>query len=140
LFTGYTLVCATNHGLYARISRNASSTLSYIHEKGGDSVHAEWNLVVDELDKTAKEGGFYSYVAGTAAVVLSHPKYLQAVADCTDRGMRIHNYRTTLPMKKGLSSSAAVCVLVATAFNTLFSLGFTQEELMEIAFQVPFFS
>ena len=32
-------------------------------------------------------------------------------------GININNYRTTLPVKKGLSSSAAICVLVARAFN-----------------------
>lgn len=39
-------------------------------------------------------------------------------------------------MKKGLSSSAAVCVLVAMAFDKVYQLNFTQAELMEIAFQV----
>jgi galactokinase len=32
-------------------------------------------------------------------------------------GIDIWNDRTTLPMKKGLSSSAAICVLVARAFD-----------------------
>jgi galactokinase len=51
----------------------------------------------------AKAGGFWAHVAGTAyKMVVEH-----AVA-----GLRIDNYRTTLPFKKGLSSSAAVCVAV----------------------------
>lgn len=32
-------------------------------------------------------------------------------------GIVIDNYRSTLPMSKGLSSSAAACVMVARAFN-----------------------
>eukprot|EP00955_Chlamydomonas_euryale_P076524 362705-Chlamydomonas_euryale.AAC.6 len=56
----------------------------------------------------ARRGGFWSYVAGTAyRIVLSHDV----------SGIHVDNYRTTLPMAKGLSSSAAVCVLVARAFN-----------------------
>lgn len=72
-------------------------------------------------------------------MVLQHEKYLKRLADhvlLIGKGLEICNYRTTLPMKKGLSSSAAVCVLVASAFDKVFGLGFTQEELMEIAFQV----
>ena len=39
--------------------------------------------------------------------------------------MEIENYKTTLPIKKGLSSSAAFCVLVARAFNKLYNLNLT---------------
>ena len=35
-------------------------------------------------------------------------------------GLVLNNYKTTLPIKKGLSSSAAVCVLTARAFNRLY--------------------
>lgn len=55
--------------------------------------------------REAKAGGFWAHVAGTAyKMVVEH-----AVA-----GLRIDNYRTTLPFKKGLSSSAAVCVAVSS--------------------------
>lgn len=55
------------------------------------------------MRREAKAGGFWAHVAGTAyKMVVEH-----AVA-----GLRIDNYRTTLPFKKGLSSSAAVCVAV----------------------------
>ncbi len=36
------------------------------------------------------------------------------------------NYKTTLPMRKGLSSSAAVCVLIVKCFNETYGLGMTQ--------------
>jgi hypothetical protein len=42
-------------------------------------------------------------------------------------GLVIDNYRTTLPLKKGLSSSAAICVLVARAFNRVYDLKMTRE-------------
>jgi len=41
----------------------------------------------------------------------------------------------TLPMKKGLSSSAAICVLVARAFNRLYSLNLNTCGEMDVAFK-----
>lgn len=65
------------------------------------------------------------YVAGTAyQVALSHKV----------GGLHIDNYKTTLPLKKGLSSSAAVCVLVARAFNLAYDLKLTMRGEMELAY------
>ena len=150
---GYTLVCATNHGLYAKVTSRTDNTLRFIHTANeGSFSGGVWKLEVDELTLAAKTGGFFSYVAGTAAYIIQHPKYISRTTEPnattntsttsnsnqspSPKGLLIHNYKTTLPMKKGLSSSAAVCVLVARAFNAIYDLQLTQEELMEIAFQV----
>jgi hypothetical protein len=53
-------------------------------------------------------------------------------------GIYINNYRTTLPMGKGLSSSAAVCVLVTKCFNEAYGLELTLKEIMETAYKVRF--
>ena len=53
--------------------------------------------------REARQGGFWSYVAGTA---------YHMVVEHHVGGLCIDNYRTTLPMKKGLSSSAAICNVV----------------------------
>lgn len=82
----------------------------------------------------AKEGGYLSYIFGTVAVLLDHPAFLAKVAGSIP-GMFLENYLTTLPMKKGLSSSAAICVLTAKAFNVHYSLGLDQSQIMEIAYQ-----
>ena len=52
----------------------------------------------------AQRGGFWSYVAGTAAKIMTEHEV---------RGLAIDNHTTTLPLRKGLSSSAAICVLVS---------------------------
>ena len=135
---GYTLVCATNHGLHARVSTQRNHKLTYRHKKNDEENVQEWDLHYDVLGMAAKAGGFYSYVAGTAAVILNHTKFLNRKSPHATNGLNIYNYKTTLPMKKGLSSSAAVCVLVATAFNLIFDLGLDQAEIMEIAYQVRF--
>jgi galactokinase len=50
------------------------------------------------------------------------------------RGLTINNYKTDLPVKKGLSSSAAICVLVARAFNRVYDLKLTVRGEMELAY------
>jgi UTP-glucose-1-phosphate uridylyltransferase/mevalonate kinase len=77
------------------------------------------------LLEEAQKGGFWSYVAGVAYQVLTHYHV---------RGLVIDNYKTDLPMKKGLSSSAAICVLAARAFNRTYDLKMTVRGEMELAY------
>ena len=79
----------------------------------------------EALLETAQSGGFYSYAAGVAYQVLTHYRV---------RGIEIDNQLTDLPVKKGLSSSAAVCVLVARAFNRIYDLKLTIRGEMELAY------
>ena len=66
-----------------------------------------------ELKRVAKSGSFSAIVAGVASYMLEWYKV---------GGVRIRITKMTLPMKSGLSSSAAICVLVARAFNLLYNL------------------
>src|SRR5512136_1502326 len=50
------------------------------------------------------------------------------------RGLVIDNYKTDLPIKKGLSSSAAISVLAARAFNRVYDLKMTTRGEMELAY------
>ena len=54
---------------------------------------------------------------------------------CFLQGVEIDNYRTTLPLRKGLSSSAAFCVLMARAFNVLYDLQYSVRGEMELAYR-----
>ncbi|MFP4105033.1 MAG: mevalonate kinase [Phycisphaerae bacterium] len=40
-----------------------------------------------------------------------------------------------LPLRKGVSSSAAICILVARAFNETYRMGLSTRELMELAYE-----
>ena len=51
------------------------------------------------------------------------------------KGLRIHCHGMDLPLKKGLSSSAAICVLTARAFNRFYDLKMTTRGEMEYAYQ-----
>jgi UTP-glucose-1-phosphate uridylyltransferase/mevalonate kinase len=77
------------------------------------------------LLEEAQNGGFWSYIAGVAYQVLTNYHV---------RGLVLHNFKTDLPIKKGLSSSAAICVLAARAFNRAYDLKLTVRGEMELAY------
>ena len=129
---GKTVVCATVEGLFARCTPGSESSnmLSFRHKQ----LNGEWGdldvlLDVSELDVLAKLGGFFAYIAGTASVVLTKHESTIRERSC---GIHIENYRTTLPMCKGLSSSAAACVMVVKCFAAVFCLKLSLEEIMEV--------
>ena len=130
-------MCATNEGLYAHLSDYKENSLKYDHIGDDGSIETfDLTFNSDSLESLAKTGGFFSYVYGTVFVILQNERFRSISGNNKDvKGLYINNYRTTLPMQKGLSSSAAICVLVASSFNVWYSLGFSEAEIMELAYQ-----
>ena len=122
---GYTLITGTNQGLHADVQPHPAKIV--FHSTANDGVRTTFEAPMEAaaLLREAQKGGFFSYVAGVAYQVLTHYRV---------RGLEIDNTLTDLPMKKGLSSSAAVCVLVARAFNRLYDLKMTVRGEMEFAY------
>ncbi len=123
---GYTLITGTNQGIHAEVKPHPTklilhSTLSDGSRKDPFEVPMNKEALLEEASK----GGFFSYAAGVAYQVLTHYRV---------RGLEIDNTLTDLPIKKGLSSSAAICVLVARAFNRLYDLKMTVRGEMEFAY------
>lgn len=123
---GYTILAQTNQGNYATVKRTNESKFQFISQPFKKSL--EVKLDEEELLKIAEDGGLFSYVAGVASEIISSYK------QCNQHGIIINNYKTDLPIKSGLSSSASVCVLTAKAFNEIYNLGFTNKRIMEIAY------
>lgn len=124
---GYAIICGTNQGIYAEVEPHPHSlVLSSVTPDGEIIGPIEIPMEPQSLLKVAGEGGFWSYAAGVAYQVLVHYHV---------RGLVIHNYKTDLPIKKGLSSSAAICVLTARAFNRIYDLKLTVRGEMELAYQ-----
>lgn len=126
LARGYALIAGTNHGVYADVKPHPTklivkSTLDNGTKQGPFEVEMER----DALLKMAESGGFFSYAAGVAYQVMTHYRV---------RGLEIDNYKTDLPVKKGLSSSAAISVLVARAFNRIYDLKMTVRGEMEYGY------
>ena len=123
---GCTIIAGTNQGTYARVEPHPSklvmsSTLADGRVMGPHEVPMDRDALLEQ----AEAGGFFSYAAGVAYQLLLHYRI---------RGAVIDNYRMDLPLKKGLSSSAAICVLTARAFNRLYNLKMTVRGEMEYAY------
>jgi len=124
---GYTLICGTNQGIYAQVETHPTSLiLSSTTMDGVTHGPHEIPMETKSLLEEAQSGGFWSYIAGVA---------YQALTNHHVRGLVIDNYKTDLPIKKGLSSSAAICVLTSRAFNRLYDLKLTVRGEMELAYQ-----
>jgi UTP-glucose-1-phosphate uridylyltransferase/mevalonate kinase len=124
---GYTLLTGTDQGIYADVEPHPrsliiSATTPKGERHGPYAIPMEQKALLDE----AQKGGFWSYIAGVAYQVLTHYHV---------RGLVIDNYKTDLPMKKGLSSSAAISVLTARAFNRAYDLKMNIRGEMELAYQ-----
>src|SRR5512138_3996561 len=124
---GYTLITGTDQGIYAEVEPHPTSLVLTSTAPDGERVGPyEIPMELHALHEEAQRGGFWSYIAGVAYQVLTHYHV---------RGLVIDNYRTDLPMRKGLSSSAAICVLTARAFNRVYDLKMTIRGEMEVAYQ-----
>jgi len=127
LVAGAVIISGTNQGMYARCRKHENELL--VRSTLPDGTQAKpWRcpMNVARLQEEAAAGTFYSYAAGVAAYMLE----FYGVG-----GLEIDNYKTTLPVKKGLSSSAAFCVLVARAFNQAYGLALTTRAEIEAAYQ-----
>jgi len=124
---GYSLITGTDQGIYAEVSPHPTSLVLTSTTPDGEQ-HGPYEIPMEpkRLMEEAQKGGFWSYIAGVAYQALTHYHV---------RGLVIHNYKTDLPVKKGLSSSAAICVLAARAFNRVYDLKLTVRGEMEMAYQ-----
>ena len=99
---GHTLIIGTNQGIYAEVEEHPTSLILTSTTPEGEKLGpTEIPMQPDNLLQVAQEGGYWSYIAGVAYQVLTNYHV---------RGLVIDNYKTDLPIKKGLSSSAAICV------------------------------
>ncbi|HUV26312.1 MAG: sugar phosphate nucleotidyltransferase [Anaerolineales bacterium] len=123
---GYTLITGTDQGIYAEVEPHPTSLILTSTSPEGEKVGPyEIPMEPNTLLEEAQKGGFWSYIAGVA---------YQVQTNYHVRGLVINNYKTDLPVKKGLSSSAAICVLAARAFNHIYDLKLTIRGEMELAY------
>ena len=119
---GYALVTGIEEGIYA----NAKPCKKLIiRNKEDESKYFECDMDLEELQKVAEEGGYWSYIAGVAAVIKEQYNV---------EGIEVEIEKVDIPEKKGLSSSAAICVLIAKAFNQIYNLHLNTIGEMNIAY------
>jgi len=120
IIPGETIAAGINKGIYAVVKK--SETFNFCYNKEAIQIKMENR----SLEKIAKSSNFYSYVASVALYM--NKNYNVSGIDIKIRYM-------TLPIKKGLSSSAAVSVLTAKAFNIIYNLNLQYDEIMKIAYE-----
>lgn len=123
---GASIVTGIEQGIYAKVEK---SSVFEMYSEAPEITDVWQNFACrmneQELKSVAKSGSFFSYCAGVASYMLEWYKV---------GGVKITLKSMTLPMKSGLSSSAAICVLVARAFNKLYRLNLNTMGEMNIAY------
>jgi UTP-glucose-1-phosphate uridylyltransferase/mevalonate kinase len=124
---GAAIVTGIEQGIYAKAEKCERFVMhNESEELAGTWVDFDCPMQNQELRSIAESDSYFSYIAGVASYIKDHYSV---------GGIRITLNKMTLSMKKGLSSSAAICVLVAKAFNRLYQLNLNTRGEMDIAFK-----
>jgi len=132
LHAGFCIVVGTDQGMVATIRQHEQFIVEtpLLNDSGRFSGRTRRMSCVWEpgtLISTAKDQTeFFRYCAGVAYEIQTRFNIPSSV--------EIHIDQMDLPLKKGVSSSAAVCILVAKAFDAAFDLRLFPHELMELAY------
>ena len=111
---GAAIVTGIEQGIYANVRKSDQFVMRNTSEELKDIwTDFQADMKTENLREIAAKDGYFSYVAGVASYINEH--YFVG-------GLEITITKMTLPVKSGLSSSAAICVLVARAFNHLYGL------------------
>lgn len=129
---GYCIVVGTDQCIRAEVTASSNFRVEALipDDKGRPSGRARqmscpWD---DEilLDAAKDQNEFFRYCAGVACEMKRRKR--------VPAGLDIKIVEMELPLKKGVSSSAAVCILVAKAFSDIYELNLFPHELMDVSY------
>jgi len=124
---GAAIVTGIEQGIYAEVEKSDQFVMHNESEELKDFwVDFSCSMQSLELRAIAETDSYFSYASGVASYIKDHYSV---------GGIKVTIKRMTLPVKKGLSSSAAICVLIARAFNKLYSLNLNARGEMDIAYK-----
>lgn len=124
IIPGMAIVTGIEQGIYATVEK-ADTFIVESSLECFNKERFECEMDTEKLRETAYNGGFFSYVAGVASYVNEHYEV---------GGLKVTITNMDLPIKSGLSSSAAICVLISRAFNQLYELHLNTQGEMNIAY------
>lgn len=126
LLPGEAIVTGIGQGIYATVEPAEDFIVTSEAPELAD-VWQDFSCPMDmqELKRIAHSSSFFSYCAGVASYMNEWYRV---------KGVHINITRMTLPIRSGLSSSAAICVLTARAFNLLYDLNLNTMGEMNIAY------
>ncbi len=125
LIEGQAIVTGINLGIYANATKSDKFEITSFDAEG-DEISFRCDMNLDTLKENASKPMIFSYCCGTAAYMVENYHV---------GGVKITVTNVDLPMKKGLSSSAAICCLIAKAFNELYGLHISTRGIMQIAYR-----
>ncbi len=132
LHRGFCLVVGTDQGLAAEAGRGEEFSVQTIVPEAGRtgkprrrSMSCPWTPGA-LLEAAKDQDEFFRYCAGAAYQMMTRHGIRQ--------GLDLRIRAIDLPLRKGVSSSAAVCILVARAFDAVYDLRLFPHELMELAY------
>lgn len=123
---GACILTGTDQGLHATAEASPSFEILSCLPDGTRRGPLTVPMEEQPLGDAATAGDFFSYAAGVAAEVWRRHRA---------PGVRVVVTRTDLPVARGLSSSAAISVLTARAFNQVHRLGLDVREEMDLAYR-----
>jgi galactokinase len=132
LHRGYCLIIGTDQGVSARARRSDQFIVEspVPDDLGRPSGRCRQMTCLWQdralLTAARDEEEFFRYCAGVAHQMMSLPS--------VTGGLDLQITAMDLPLRKGVSSSAAVCILVAKAFSAVYELDLFPHELMELAY------
>ena len=114
---GQAIICNLNLGIYLR----GCKSNQFFYKFGRKSIHSDKDTLKNYINDD-----FFSYVIATFYVLSNRYSIPGVYIDC---------YKMTLPMKKGLSSSAAICVAIIDLCSKIYNLKIPLKLQMELAFE-----
>ena len=106
LVPGTAIACTIDKGIYSKVKR--SNKLKYTF----NDLYFECDISINSLEDAISKGDFFSYICGTTLYILKNYN--------VSNGIDIKIEKMDLPIKKGLSSSAAICLTIVKSYNILY--------------------
>lgn len=117
---GKSIIFGLNQGILADVEK--SNDIIVKTKKGNLKISTN----LDKLYEHSKKHDYFSYCTAASYIVLK--KY-------DVKGINVNILKEDLPIKKGLASSAAICILIIRSFNKLYNLNMDIKEEMDLAYQ-----
>lgn len=113
---GYALVLGLDLGVYLKACKSDDFKYSYEDKQ----------IILEKMTSgISSSDPFFDYVVASIKIVTEQYKIGGATIICQ---------KMTLPIKKGLASSAAICMAIIRVLNRLYDLNISIEEEMELAY------
>lgn len=116
-------------GITANVKDNNEGKLIITNNKLGDF---SCELNIPQLDNYIKYSDTFSYIAGTSKHMMSVINDAKGISSFINgaKGVSINIESNTLPIGVGLSSSAAICTLIVKAFDYVYNLNLSTDQIM----------